>query len=329
MNTLPVIGSPRPASRIALGTMIVNRNERERSFALLDAALAAGITTLDCAHGYAGGESERCIGDWLTDRGCRDAVTILTKGCHPNADRKRVTPDDIGSDLRDSLARLKTDQVDIWLLHRDDTSVPVDEIVDCLARHHAAGRIGAYGGSNWTHQRIAEANAYAASKGLPAFTASSPNFSLAEQVNDPWGPGCVGIGGPQQAEARAWYAEQDIRIFCYSSLARGLFSGRITRDNFSDVADGACATAYCHEVNFRRLDRAQALADARGLSVAQVAMAWVLNHSLDVVACCGAANAEEIAGVVAAAEAKFDQVTMDWLDLVSDAAPADVATLAH
>lgn len=319
MDTVTVTGSSRPASRIVLGTMIIRRND-EGSAALLDAALAAGITTLDMAHGYAGGESERAIGDWMQARGNRDRMTLLTKGCHHNADRKRVTPYDITADLMDSLARLQVEHVDIWLLHRDDPELPVGPIVDCLNEHRAAGRIGAFGGSNWSHQRIQEANAYAAAHGLQGFTASSPNFSLAEQVADPWGPGCVGIGGPQQADARAWYAQHDVRLFCYSSLARGLFSGRLSREDHA-AADGACRAAYCHEVNWRRLDRVRELADARGLSVAQVAMAWVLNHPLEVVACCGAATAEEIAGVVAASEVRLSQDEMAWLDLVREDKP--------
>lgn len=85
--------------------------------------------------------------------------------------------------------------------------------------------------------------------------ASSPNYGLAEQVENPWGPGCVSLGGSDQVAERKWYAETKMPVFAYSSLGRGLFSGRMTRDNYRDVADDACQKAYCHEVNFRRLDR--------------------------------------------------------------------------
>lgn len=316
MKTVTVTGSPRPASRIALGTMIVRRAERARSFALLDAALDHGITTLDLAHCYSGGDSERCVGEWLRARGHRHQVTLLTKGCHPKGKHQRVTPRDLNADLTESLTRLGVEQVDVYMLHRDDPEQPVGPLVECLNEHRAAGRIGAFGGSNWSHQRIAEANRYAAARGLQPFTASSPHFSLAEQVDDPWGPGCVSIAGPSQRASRSWYAEADVRLFAYSSLARGLFSGRIARDDLS-AADHACRKAYCHDVNFRRLERAHDLAADRGLSVAQIAMAWVLGHPLDVVACCGAASAAEIAEAVTASEVRLSADEREWLDLRS------------
>jgi len=310
-----VTGCSKPVSRVVLGTMIINRGERNKSYALLDAALAQGCTTLDTAHGYAGGDSERCIGDWMKDRNNRDQMVILTKGCHHNGDRQRVTPADIGSDLQDSLARLKADYVDIYLLHRDDTSVPVSDIVDALEQHRRAGRIGAYGGSNWTHARIAQANAYAQSKGLQGFTASSPNFGLAEQVQDPWGPGCVTISGPQQTAAREWYAANKVPVFAYSSLARGLFSGRVTRDNFKEALDGAAQTAYAHDCNFQRLERLSKLAQERKLTVPQVALAWLMQQPLQVHALVGAANADELANSIAGAQTSLSATDVAWLDL--------------
>jgi len=315
MQYASVIGCAKPVSRVVLGTMIINRGEREKSYALLDAAVELGCTTLDTAHVYAGGDSERCIGDWMKERGNRDRVVVLSKGCHHNGDRQRVTPADIGADLQDSLARLKSGFIDIYLLHRDDPSVPVDEIVDALEQHRRAGRIGAYGGSNWTHQRIAAANAYAATKGLQGFTASSPNFGLAEQVQDPWGPGCVTISGPQHAEARAWYATNAVPVFAYSSLARGLFSGRVTRTNATEILDGAARTAYAHECNFQRLDRLATIASERGLTVPQVALAWLMQQPLRVHALVGAANRDELANSIAGAETILSANDVAWLDL--------------
>ncbi|NQT52881.1 aldo/keto reductase, partial [bacterium] len=161
-----VPGVGKPVSRLVLGTMIINAGEMERSAALLDDAVAVGCTTLDTAHVYGGGNSERAIGQWMDARGNRDAIVVLSKGAHPNQDRRRVTPFDIAADLHDSLARLRSDYIDLYLLHRDDPDVPVGPIVEALNEHRAAGRIRAFGGSNWTHTRIAEANAYADAHGL-------------------------------------------------------------------------------------------------------------------------------------------------------------------
>ena len=318
MNYGTIPGIHKPISRLVLGTMIINLREQERSFALLDAAVEHGLTTLDTAHVYAGGDSERCIGRWMAARGNREQMVILAKGVHPNADRQRVTPFDITADLYDSLARLQTDYVDVYMLHRDDPAVEVGPIVEILNEHRRAGRIRAFGGSNWTHARIQAANDYAAAHGLIPFQASSPNFGLAEQVDDPWGPGCVTISGPAQAAARSWYQANGLAIFAYSSLGRGFFSGRITRENFptlKDTFDGACVRAYCHEVNFQRLDRAQQLAREKGVSVTQIAVAYIFNQPLNVYALIGAENAAEIAANITASEMSLTSEETAWLNL--------------
>ena len=298
-----------------MGTMIIDAGEKERSYALLDAAYESGINTFDTAHGYAGGQSERALGPWANERGLREKVVILTKGCHPSQDRKRVTPFDLAADLHDSLARLQSDYIDIYMLHRDDPSLPVGPIVEALNEHHAAGRIRTFGGSNWRHERIAEANEYAEKKGLIPFTASSPNYGLAEQVQDPWGPGCVSVSGPQNAAARSWYERTGVALFAYSSLGRGFFAGNVTRGNFKTVVDGASQHAYCHEVNFKRLDRAQQLARARAVSVPQIALAFIFHSRMNVFALVGAASRKECQDNAAALDIKLAPNELEYLDL--------------
>ena len=316
-----VQGVDKKVSRLVLGTMIITIDEQERSFKLLDDCLAQGCTTLDTAHGYAGGNSERCIGAWMEARGNRDEVVVLSKCSHPNGDRKRVTPFDIASDLHDSLARLRSEYVDIYVLHRDDVDKPVGPIVEALNEHHAAGRIHAFGGSNWRHDRIQEANEYADKHGLVPFTASSPNYGLAEQVEDPWGPGCVTLSGPKEADSRAWYLKTNTPIFAYSSLGRGFFSGRVTREAFEknpEIVDGACRRAYCHDVNFTRLERVQVLAKEKGLTVPQVAVAFIINQPLNVFALCGCESGDEMQANVQASELKLTAAELAWLDLQSE-----------
>lgn len=327
MKTVTIKGVTKPISRLVLGTMIVNTTEKEKNFQLLDDAFALGCTTVDCAHVYGGGDSERAVGLWMEARKNREQVVVLTKGAHHNQDRKRVTPYDITADLMDSLTRLKTGYIDIYLLHRDDPSAPVGPIVEILNEHKKAGRIRIFGGSNWTHQRIQEANDYAKAKGLEGFTASSPNYSLAEQVADPWGPGCVTIGGPKEAPARAWYQKNQMPVFAWSSLARGFLSGRVTRENFEKEKanlDGACQTAYCHEVNFKRLERVQILAKQKNLTVPQIATAYILSQPLNVFACVGAANKVEFAANVVASELTLTPQESAWLNLESEQAPTAV-----
>ena len=135
---------------------------------------AAGGNCLDTAHLYGDGDNERVVGQWTNERGLRDEIVILGKGAHNSQDRKRVTPYDILSDLHDSLARFKVDSIDLYLLHKDDPEKPVGPIVETLHAAKEAGQIDAYGGSNWSAERVQEANRYAAANGLTPFVASSP-----------------------------------------------------------------------------------------------------------------------------------------------------------
>ena len=97
----------QPLSRLALGTLGFSTATRERDYAVLDAWVEAGGTVIDTAHVYEGGDAERVLGEWLRDRpGVRERLVLVTKGAHPDGDRIRVTPEDIASDLRDSLGRL-------------------------------------------------------------------------------------------------------------------------------------------------------------------------------------------------------------------------------
>jgi len=298
-----VKGVDKNVSRIVLGTMIIHPTEDgslSKAFDLLDTAVENGITTFDTAKVYG---SEPNIGKWIKERGNREKIVILTKGAHHDSDGSRVVPEKLSQDIENSLKQLQTEYIDIYMLHRDDLNVPVSDIIETLNKYIASGAIKAIGGSNWTHQRMAEANAYALEKGLTPFTASSPNYGLGVQVDNPWGEGCISIGGPDDDEARKWYIDNDMPVFAYSSLARGLFSGKITSAEYdpdTDLLDAACKRAYCYPVNFKRLDKAYALAEKKGVSVAEIAVAYCFAGKLDVFALLGAASREEIKSAVKA-----------------------------
>jgi aryl-alcohol dehydrogenase-like predicted oxidoreductase len=315
-----VPGVPKPISRLVQGSVMINSKQLEQSFALLDGVLEQGCTTFDTAHGYGGGDVERTFGRWVRERGVRDQIVIIGKGAHHNQDRQRVTPFDITADLHDSLARFKLDFIDLYLLHRDDPSQPVGPIVEVLNAHQRAGKIGAFGGSNWSVARIQEANAYAAENGLQPFVASSPNFSLAVQKQAPW-ENCVSISGPAGAEERAWYQESQMPLFFWSSLSGGFFSGRFRRDNldtFETYLDKLCVATYCTEENFQRLDRVQTLAEEKGLSIPQVALAYVLNQPLNAFALVGCATPAEFKANHEASELKLTPAELAWLSLEAD-----------
>jgi aryl-alcohol dehydrogenase-like predicted oxidoreductase len=315
-----VAGIDKKISRLVQGCIMLNRKNLDAGYALLDAAFAAGITAYDSAHLYGGGEVDRVLGMWMEKSGNREEVVIIGKGAHLNQDRNRVTPYDIASDMADSLVRLRTDYIDLYLLHRDDPTQDVGPIVEALNEHHAAGRIRVFGGSNWTPKRLEEANEYADKHNLVPFTVSSPNFSLAEQIEEPW-TDCLSISGPSQEADRTWYREHSMPLFTWSSVARGFFSGKITSANAEEVReqfDGSMPKSYYYPDNFKRLDRAWELAAGKGLSVPQIALSYVLSYPLDIYALVGSANADEIASNVEALATRLSAAEMAYLDLRSD-----------
>ncbi len=310
-----VPGVGKPISRLAQGTATFCTPE------LLDLALEHGFNMFDTGHCY-GKDLSVLFGQWIKDRNVRDKVVILAKGAHPYG-RKRVTPEDITSDLNDTLGWMQVDHVELFVLHRDDPSVPVGPIVDVLNEHQKAGKIGAFGGSNWTHTRIQEANDYAQANGLTPFAVSSPNFSLAEQVEEPWGD-CLSISGPKGEAARRYYAESNVALMPWSSLAGGFFSDRFHRDNVEQMREAGgfselCARCYCYEQNFQRLDRARELGQAKNATVAQIALAFVMNQPMNVFALVSCADRAQFEANAAAPDLKLTPQELAYLDLKADA----------
>lgn len=309
----------KPVSRIFYGTADLPKRKGDPG-ALLDGILESGINAFDAARVY--GKSEKILGKWIADRGIRDRVVILSKGGHPDIfGRKRINRRAIRRDLERSCRELGTDYIDIYLLHRDDPAVEVGEIVEILNELHAEGRIGAFGGSNWTHQRIREANAYAESRNLIPFSVSSPNFGLAQQVQDPWGGGCVTISGPDNEDARAWYAESGMPVIAYSSLGRGLFSGRVKSaeaDRASQVMDSFAMKGYGCPENFERLRRCEELAARKDCAVSQIAMAWIYGQSMNTFAVVSTGSTSRMRENIAALSLALTPAELRYLDLKQD-----------
>ena len=156
-----VPGIEKPISRLVQGSIMMSTQNFEAGAALFSRIVELGCTCFDTAHDYGNGDVERAFGRWLNQSGLRDKIVILGKGAHHSQDRKRVTPFDISADIHDSLARMQVSYIDLYVLHRDNPELPVGPIVEVLNEHKAAGRIHAFGGSNWAYERVQEANAYA------------------------------------------------------------------------------------------------------------------------------------------------------------------------
>ena len=175
MNKVQLTNTDLVVSPICLGTMHYgDQLNSEESGRQLDEFLSCGGNFVDTAHVYGtwvpglGSSSEEYIGKWFSSSGKRHSVVLSTKGAHPagaHKEIKRVTPDAINKDLEESLKLLQTDYIDLYFLHRDDPDVPVENIIDTLEKAVKDGKIRYYAASNWSVERIKEADAYAASIG--------------------------------------------------------------------------------------------------------------------------------------------------------------------
>lgn len=307
MKTISIPGLTKPVSALIQGSDYFSPDVYEKVSAVLDRFIAIGGNTIDTAYVYCGGESEVAIGQWLKERQNRQDVFILTKGAHPKGDSgPRVNPDAIAEDLSTSLERLGTDYIDLYALHRDDPAVPVHVIIDALNEHLTAGRIKAIGVSNWSVQRIQEANEYAASQNVTGFTFSSPNLSLAKP-NEPFWPGCISV---DEADMR-WYEANQMPVLSWSSQARGFFTGRFTPE---DRSNEDLVRVFYSDANWERLRRAEQLAKEKGVSPIQIALAYVLNQPFPTCALIGAQNENELLSCREGADIVLTQEEINWLE---------------
>ena len=297
-----------------------SEQDQKEAFSLLDEVFENGVNTFDCAAHY----GEEIMGRWMQERQNREQCVVITKCAHPNKWRNRVTDYDILSDLHDSLKKLQTDYIDIYMLHRDNEEVPAGVVVDVMNRLLREGKIRVYGASNWRHERIEEANRYAREHGLEEMRVSSPNFGLAEQIADPWvddahfGNGCVTISGKNNKPAREWYAKNKLPVFAYSSLARGFFSGMFRSDEpekAKQMLDRPGILGYFCEENFEKLRRCEILAEKKGKTVAQIAMAWIFNQRFEVYAISSPITKEQLLSNIEAMDLKLTEQELLWLNL--------------
>ena len=317
MRTLSIAGLDKPASVVGLGTMIFHPDSQDRDFGLLDTFVGCGGTLVDTAEVYGAveehGFSEMVIGEWLTARpGARDKIVLASKGLIPGycaplyRGGANIDPASVHKAIDGSLKRLRTDYLDIWMFHRDDRDHPVGPLVDALDEEVRAGRLKAYGASNWKTDRIREAIDYARANRKAEMMCSSPNFSLA-RANEPFWPDTV-----VATEAdRAWFAAKGFLVVAWSGLGRGFFA----KADPNDRSDPDLVRVFYSDGNFERKRRAEELAEARGLSLFQIALGYLINQNFPVVALCGPATPAHVADSARAGDLRLTRAERNWLDL--------------
>ncbi|MCE0522120.1 MAG: aldo/keto reductase [Methylacidiphilales bacterium] len=297
-----IAGVEPPVSRLVLGCD--NQQTMPDGAVIFDDFFERGGNAFDTAYVYGNGKQELLLGHWMRRRDLRSQVVLTVKGAHTPL----CTPEHLDRQLRESLERLQTDYADIYLMHRDNLKVPVGEFVDLLNEHHRAGRIKAFGGSNWTLGRLQEAAAYAAKKNLQKFTCVSNNFSLARMVAPPW-DGCMAATDPA---FKQWMTASGISLLAWSSQARGFFADRAHPGKKENAELVRC---WSSDDNFERRERAVELARRKGVQPINIALAYVLGQPFSTFALIGPRRISEIVGTFRALSVTLTPEEIKWLNL--------------
>ena len=316
MKKLQLADSNLNVTQFALGCMqFGGRASRAESAALIDCYRDAGGAFFDTAHCYCfwedggDGRSERILGKYLRENECRDDVVVATKGGHPAVPGYRrhdeyLTPCRVAADIDDSLGRMQIDHIDLYWLHRDDPRVDVGAILDILNNEVRRGRIRCFGGSNWTSQRLAEANRYAAEHGIDGFVASQPRWSLLEydamSQAERLEPGVL---LHLDAADRAWHRDSQVPVVPYGPTGKGFFA-----------TGGDAAERFRNRENLARAERTQALADELGSTANQVALAWLLHQPFPVVPILGTSQVPHLEDALGAANVSLTPAQVAWLE---------------
>ncbi|WP_153393672.1 aldo/keto reductase [Ornithinicoccus halotolerans] len=272
METVQLAGLERPWSRVVLGTMTFGDTADAReAAAMVEAALEAGITSLDTANVYAGGETERILADILRDR---DDVLLATKAGmpHPDAgDHAPLSAAGLRACLEASLRRLGRDRVDLFYLHKPDRDTPVTETMATLADLVGEGRVGAVGVSNHAAWQIADVNAVADQAGCPRPVVAQQLYNV--------------VGRRLEEEYAEFAATTGLHTVAYNPLAGGLLTGRYQPDEEPvDGRFGSSAMAeryrdrYWNQQTFAAVAELTRVAEEAGLSLVELSLRWLLGR---------------------------------------------------
>jgi aryl-alcohol dehydrogenase-like predicted oxidoreductase len=295
-------GVDKQISRLVMGCD--NQITLSHASAMYDHFFSLGGNAFDTAYIYGGGRCEELLGRWVNNRGVREDIVVITKGAHtPHCD-----PESIDRQLAESLERQQTDYADIYMMHRDNTDVPVGEFVDVLDAHYQAGRIKVFGGSNWTRERFEEAGEYAKANGKQGFSVLSNHFGLAEAYDVPWA-GCRHVTDP---ESKQWLTEAKIPLLPWSSQARGFFARPARPDDRSDPELVRC---YYSDDNFERLKRAEKLGAELGVPATAIALAFVLDQPFPTFPLFGPRSISETRSSMQGLGVSLTEDQLAWLDL--------------
>lgn len=307
-------GSGLIVSRFAFGAMTFTAGNKDFGSVykvgadladqLVGRSLDAGINFFDTADGYAGGESETLLGRALKSR--RRDVVIATKVGFRTG--KPLTQSGLSRrhilwSVDQSLRRLDTDWIDIFIVHREDAFTPLEETLGALDAVVKSGKVRYLGFSNWSAWKVAAAMEIQKAHGWAPFVQGQMYYSL--------------LGRDVERDVIPMMRRYQLGLTVWSPLASGFLSGKYTRENLKDPDNrfsGFDILPFDKEAGFAVVDRLKALATSRGRSVAQIALAWLLAKDAVNSVILGASKLHQLEDNLGAVEVKLTPQEVAELD---------------
>jgi len=311
-------GLDKEISKLIMGND--NQTYFDEAAKLWDHWMEVGGNAFDTAYIYGGGSMEKLLGQWHRKRNNLKDLVIVAKGAHtPHCD-----PQSISKQLTESLDRLQTETADIYIMHRDNTEIPVDEFMDVLNEEKSKGRIKIFGGSNWTLDRFKEANAWAEENNKTKLSILNNNLALCKMINPLW-DGCISSNDDKILE---YLEETQNAHLSWSSQGRGYFlkdditqqiEDKITSDESSWRKPGEHSSGplscFDSSENRERKKRVFELALKKGVESQNIAGAWPIHMKFPSFALIGPRVVEELDSSLKNLEVELTEEEVHWLNL--------------
>jgi aryl-alcohol dehydrogenase-like predicted oxidoreductase len=305
------------ASEISFGTWLTVAGgvERERAIACIHEAVGQGITLFDTANQYGAGEAERVLGEALRTSGVpRDRYLVATKVFNQVGDEPGMglSAGQIAHQLDRSLERLGMDYLDVYLCHRYDPDVGLEETLEALDKAVRSGKVRAIGLSEWPVEQMDRAAELTAANGWTPMTVSQPQYSL--------------LWRKPEAEVFDACRRHGLGNMAYAPLAQGVLTGKY-RPGQPPPPDSRAASAemngymetkgrhFRSDFLLEAVERLRPIAAGLGLTMSQLALAWVLRRTEVATAIVGASRPEQIAASVAASGVRLPGDVLRQIDL--------------
>ena len=294
-------------SPYALGAMMfgasIGNPDHDDSIRIIHKALDAGINFIDTADGYSAGESEEIVGKALEGR--RDSVVLATKFNRPMGDdpnQRGASRRWIMTAVESSLRRLQTDHIDLYQIHRPDPDTDVEETLSALSDLIHSGKVRAIGSSSMPASDIVEAQWVAERRGLERFHTEQPTYSILNR----------GI----ETEVLPVAQRHGMGTLVWSPLARGMLTGRVRKDQQTDLHRVAMLSSLRDERRIDAVEQLIPLAEEAGLPMTHLAIAFAIAHPGVTSAIIGPRTMEHLEDLLAGAEVTLTDDVLDRIDTI-------------